>query len=93
MSKNLVAYFSAGGVTKKLAVRLANAVGADIHEIIPKQPYSEADLNWQDKNSRSSIEMNDKSSRPEVANKVGNVERYDNIFVGFPKMEYQNYCA
>lgn len=84
MSKNLVAYFSAGGVTKKLAVRLANAVGADIHEIIPKQPYSEADLNWQDKNSRSSIEMNDKSSRPEVANKVGNVEQYDNIFVGFP---------
>ncbi len=84
MSKNLVAYFSAGGVTKKLAVRLANAVGADIHEIIPKQPYSEADLNWQDKNSRSSIEMNDKSSRPEVANKVGNVEQYDTIFVGFP---------
>jgi flavodoxin len=84
MSKVLVAYFSASGVTAKLAERLANAIGADLHEIKPKTPYTEADLNWMDKKSRSSIEMSDKSFRPEVANKVENMKKYDVIFTAFP---------
>ena len=84
MSKTLVAYFSASGVTKSLATRLANAIGADLHEIQPKSPYTSADLDWLDKKSRSSVEMNNKSFRPEIANKVENMEQYDTIFVGFP---------
>ena len=67
--KQLVAYFSAGGVTKKLAERLAGAIGADIHQIQPEIPYTTADLDWTDKTSRSSVEMNDKTFRPPVANK------------------------
>lgn len=84
MSKVLVAYFSASGVTAKLAERLARAIGADLHEIQPEVPYTEADLNWMDKKSRSSVEMNDKSFRPAVANKVENMERYQVIFTAFP---------
>lgn len=84
MSKKLVAYFSASGVTEKLAKTLAAAVGADIFEIKPEQPYTDADLNWQDKNSRSSIEMIDKSFRPAVADKIENMADYDTIYVGFP---------
>lgn len=84
MSKKLVAYFSASGVTKGLAERLASAIGADLHEIKPAQPYTDADLDWNDKKSRSSVEMNDKSSRPEVANKVENMGDYDTVYVGFP---------
>lgn len=84
MSKKLVAYFSASGVTAKLAKTLASAVGADLHEILPQQPYTKADLDWMDKNSRSSIEMNDKSFRPPIANKVKNMDQYDVIYVGFP---------
>jgi flavodoxin len=84
MSKVLVAYFSASGVTAKLAKRLADAIGADIHEIKPETPYTDADLNWMDKKSRSSIEMSDKSFRPAVANKVENMEKYDVIFTAFP---------
>lgn len=84
MSKKLVAYFSASGVTEKLAKTLAAAVGADIFEIRPEQPYTDADLNWQDKNSRSSIEMRDKSFRPAVADKIENMADYDTIYVGFP---------
>ncbi|MGI6009906.1 MAG: flavodoxin [Ruminococcus sp.] len=84
MSKKLVAYFSASGVTAKVAKNLASAVGADLHEIVPQQPYTKADLDWMDKNSRSSIEMNDKSFRPPVANKVENMDQYDVIYVGFP---------
>jgi flavodoxin len=84
MSKVLVAYFSASGVTAKLAERLANAIGADLHEIKPETPYTEADLNWMDKKSRSSIEMSDKSFRPAVANKVEDMEKYDVIFTAFP---------
>lgn len=84
MSKVLVAYFSASGVTAKLAERLATAIGADLHEIQPKVPYTDADLNWRDKKSRSSVEMNDKSFRPAVANKVENMEQYDVIFTAFP---------
>lgn len=84
MSKLLVAYFSASGVTAKLAKNLASAIGADLYEIKPKTPYTNADLNWNDKKSRSSIEMSDKSFRPAIANKVDNMEQYDKIFVGFP---------
>ena len=84
MSKNLVAYFSASGVTAKVAELLADAVGADIHEIKPKVPYTKADLNWMDKKSRSSIEMADKKIRPEIAESNVRIEEYDVIFLGFP---------
>ena len=84
MNKTLVAYFSASGRTAKLAKTLAAAIGADLHEIQPEKPYTAADLNWQDSKSRSSIEMNDKSFRPAVANKVENMAQYDTVFVGFP---------
>ena len=84
MSKKLVAYFSASGVTTKVAQTLAEAIGADIFEIVPKIPYTEADLNWMDKNARSTIEMNDSSSRPEIEAKRDNMSEYDTIFVGFP---------
>lgn len=84
MSKTLVAYFSASGVTKRLAKTLASAIGADLYEIVPENPYTNEDLNWQNKNSRSSVEMNDKSYRPAVSGKVDNMENYDMIFVGFP---------
>lgn len=84
MSKVLVTYFSASGVTAKVAQRLAAAVGADLHEIQPEVSYTDADLNWMDKKSRSSVEMSDKSFRPAVANKVENMDAYEVIFVAFP---------
>ena len=84
MSKSLVAYFSTSGVTKKLAETLAKATGGDLFEIVPEVPYTEADLNWQDPESRSSLEMKDKSSRPEVAQKLEEIGAYDRIYVGFP---------
>ena len=84
MSKTLVAYFSASGVTEKVAQTLAKTVGADIFEIAPKVKYTKADLNWMDKQSRSTIEMNDPSSRPEIAAKCENMSEYDTVFVGFP---------
>lgn len=84
MGNVLVAYFSVSGVTAKLAKRLAAAIGADLHEIQPEVPYTDADLNWMDKKSRSSVEMNDKSFRPAVANRAENMEQYDTIFVAFP---------
>ena len=84
MSKKLVAYFSASGVTKKLAEKLSAAVDADLFEIRPKVPYTKADLNWMDKQSRSTIEMNDKTFRPAIADKDAHVEDYDTIFIGFP---------
>ena len=84
MSKKLVAYFSASGVTAKVAETLAEAIGADIFEIEPKVPYTEADLNWMDKKARSTIEMSDPASRPEIAVKRDNMKDYDTIFVGFP---------
>lgn len=89
MSKKLVAYFSASGVTAKVADMLADAVGADIYEIRPEVPYTKADLNWMDKNSRSTIEMNDKTSRPTIADKDAKVEQYDTIFLGFPIWWYR----
>ena len=84
MSKCLVAYFSASGETKKVAEKLATVVNGALYEIIPEQPYTNADLNWMDKNSRSSIEMKDHSSRPAIAGRVENMENYDVIYVGFP---------
>lgn len=84
MGKRLVAYFSASGVTAKVADMLADAVGADIHEISPKVPYTKADLNWMDKKSRSSVEMADKKIRPEIAESNVRIEDYDEIFLGFP---------
>lgn len=84
MSKKLVAYFSASGVTAKAAEKLAKAADADLFEIKPVQPYTRADLDWMNKKSRSSVEMADKSSRPEIAEKVSNMADYDVIFVGFP---------
>lgn len=84
MSKKLVAYFSAGGVTKKAAERLAKAAGADLFEIRPATPYTDADLNWMDKKSRSSVEMNDPASRPKIAEVCQNMPDYDTVFVGFP---------
>jgi len=84
MGKILVAYFSASGVTKKLAERLAKVKGADLFEIQPEKKYTAEDLDWTDKNSRSSLEMKDKSSRPAIKNRVENMDGYDKIFVGFP---------
>ena len=82
--KSLVAYFSASGVTARAAKTLAEAAGADLYEIKPKTPYTKADLNWMDKNARSSIEMNDPSSRPEIADQNAYIASYDVIFLGFP---------
>ena len=84
MSKKLVAYFSASGMTKKAAERLAKAAGADLFEIKPAIPYTGADLNWMDKKSRSSVEMNDSDSRPEIAETLPNMADYDTVFIGFP---------
>ena len=84
MSKKLVAYFSATGTTRKTAAALAEAIGADIFEIVPKIPYTKADLDWTDSSSRSTVEMKDSSSRPAIAAKCGNISDYDVIFVGFP---------
>ena len=89
MSKVLVAYFSASGVTAKVAGNLAKAVGGDLYEIAPEVPYTKADLNWMNKKSRSSVEMGDKSSRPAIAAKVDNMEQYDVVFVGFPIWWYR----
>lgn len=84
MGKRLVAYFSASGVTKKAAELIASAAGADLYEIRPKTPYSRADLDWMDKNSRSSREMKDKKYRPELADTELSVQEYDEILLGFP---------
>ena len=89
MRKKLVAYFSASGVTAKVADMLADAVGADIYEIRPEVPYTKADLNWMDKKSRSTIEMNDRTSRPAIADKNAKVEQYDTIFLEFPIWWYR----
>lgn len=82
--KVLVAYFSASGVTKKTAQNLAQIANADIYEIKPVTPYTDADLDWTDKNSRSSVEMSDKSSRPEIIDDNFELSSYDVVFLGFP---------
>lgn len=84
MSNILIAYFSCSGVTKSVAQSIANVTGGDLFEIEPKQPYTSADLNWMDKNSRSTVEMKNPNSRPEIAKTVPNMEQYDTIYVGFP---------
>ena len=89
MSKALVAYFSASGTTASLAEKLAEVTGADLFEIRPEVPYTRADLNWMNKNSRSSLEMNDRSARPAIGNRVENMAQYDVIFVGFPIWWYR----
>ncbi len=89
MSKVLVAYFSASGVTKKVAESLAKVAEADLFEIVPEQVYTKADLNWQDKQSRSSVEMNDRNSRPAISSKVDDISQYSCVFVGFPVWWYR----
>ena len=89
MSKTLVAYFSAGGVTAKLAKTLSSVTGADLFEIKPVTPYTAKDLDWMDKKSRSTIEMQDKASRPEMAEKLSSCAQYDTVFVGFPIWWYE----
>lgn len=84
MSKKLVAYFSASGVTKKIALRLAQEELAELFEICPKIEYTSADLNWMDDNSRSSLEMKAQSCRPEILNKLDNLDQYEIIYLGFP---------
>ena len=84
MSKKLVAYFSASGVTERAAAKVAKAADADLFEIKPKIPYTTEDLNWMNKQSRSSIEMSDPSSRPEIEERVEGMEKYDVVFIGFP---------
>ena len=80
----LVAYFSATGTTKAAAEKLAQAVDADLHEIQPEQPYTDADLDWHNLQSRSSVEMKDKSSRPAIKNKVENMDQYTTVYIGYP---------
>ncbi len=84
MSRKLVAYFSASGVTAKVAEKLSEAIGADLYAIEPEVPYTKADLDWLDKKSRSTIEMNNPASRPAIAGKRDNMNDYDTVFVGFP---------
>lgn len=88
MTKELVAYFSASGVTAKVARNLAEAIGADLFEIAPVEPYTKADLNWRDSASRSSVEMNDESCRPAIAGTVDDMAAYDVVYVGFPVWWY-----
>ncbi len=87
--KALVAYFSATGTTKGVARRLAEAIGADLFEIAPATPYTDADLNWRDKQSRSSVEMADRKSRPAIANAAPDLSGYATVFVGFPIWWYR----
>ena len=88
MSKVLVTYFSASGVTRSVAQNIADSIGGDLFEIRAKKPYTSQDLNWNDKNSRSSIEMKDKSSRPEIEETVSKLDEYDTILIGFPVWWY-----
>ena len=89
MKKKLVAYFSASGETAKLAKTIAGVVDGDLFEIVPAVPYTAADLDWMDKGSRSTTEMNDDNSRPAIAGKVADMAQYDTVFVGFPIWWYQ----
>jgi flavodoxin len=87
--KALVAFFSATGTTKGVAERLAAAIGADLHEIVPAAPYTPADLDWTDKQSRSSVEMADRASRPAIAGEAPDFAAVDVVFVGFPIWWYR----
>ena len=88
MGKILVAYFSASGARKHAAEEVAKVAGANLYEIKPEVPYTKADLDWMNKKSRSSIEMEDKSFRPVIIKDNLDVSKYDHIYLGFPKMEY-----
>ena len=88
MSDKLVAYFSASGTTARVAKDVAVATGADLFEIAPVEPYTRADLNWNDKKSRSTVEMNDELCRPAIAGTVADMAAYDTVFVGFPVWWY-----
>ena len=86
--KTLVAYFSASGTTEGVAKKVAEAAGADLFEIKPEVPYTKPDLDWMNKKSRSSVEMSDKKYRPAIMKKEMDMSSYDEILLGFPKMEY-----
>ena len=89
MAKNiLIAYFSCSGITKNAAEKLAEVTGGEVKEIIPSVPYTKADLNWMDKNSRSTIECRDQTCRPDIAEKI-DIDNYDLIYVGFPIWWYR----
>ncbi len=88
MNKDLICYFSASGITKEVAEKISKVVNGDLFEIEPVNKYTEEDLDWTNKNSRSSIEMSDKSSRPKIKNKVNNINDYNRIFIGFPVWWY-----
>lgn len=88
MKKVLVAYFSASGVTAQAAETIAETIGADLYEIRPETPYTPADLDWMNRRSRSSVEMNDPASRPAIAEPAADIEQYDTILVGFPVWWY-----
>lgn len=83
-TKVLVAYFSATNTTEGVAEHIANGLNADLYEIVPKEPYTDADLNYNDNDSRSTIEMNDPSARPTISGSVENMEQYDIVFIGYP---------
>lgn len=89
MRKILVTYFSAGGVTKGVAEKLARAAGAELFEIVPEQAYTDEDLNWNNRQSRSSVEMSDRTCRPGVRFTVSDMGQYDCVFVGFPVWWYR----
>ena len=86
--KKLIAYFSASGTTKEVAEKLANSIEGDLFEIEPKEKYTEEDLDWTNKESRSSIEMNN-NIKPEILNKISNVDEYDTLVLGFPIWWYK----
>lgn len=88
MSKVLVSYFSASGTTKMVAEKINTAINGDLFEIEPVDKYTSADLDWTNKQSRSSVEMNDKSFRPPVLNRVQNIDDYDTVVIGFPVWWY-----
>jgi len=87
--KALVVYFSATGTTKGVALRLAGAIGADTFEIVPAKPYTEADLDWRNNRSRSSVEMADRASRPAIANAAPDLANYTTVYIGFPIWWYR----
>ena len=89
MAGSLVAFFSASGNTKKLASNLADSIGADLFEIVPKQPYTRSDLNWINPKSRNSLEMKDRLCRPDIESYVEDMDKYDVIFIGFPIWWYR----
>jgi len=87
--KTLVSYFSCSGITKEKAQLIASAINADIHEIVPAEPYATEDLDWMDPASRTSLEAADDTFRPEIAKYINNMNEYDKVFVGFPIWWYK----